>query len=95
MDSADLSLAADLGREALWVAVKLSFPILLPGGRRRILRGSGVPVLDDDGHVVRIDGFAQDITELARAAMRQGAVAMLGRMALSGVPMDVLLRLAA
>ena len=29
MDSADLSLAADLGREVLWVAVKLSFPILL------------------------------------------------------------------
>ena len=29
MDGADLSLAVDLGREALWVAVKLSFPILL------------------------------------------------------------------
>ncbi len=29
MDSTDLSLAVDLGREALWVAVKLSFPILL------------------------------------------------------------------
>jgi len=29
MDSSDLSLAVDLGREALWVAVKLSFPILL------------------------------------------------------------------
>jgi flagellar biosynthetic protein FliQ len=29
MDSGDLSLAVDLGREALWVAVKLSFPILL------------------------------------------------------------------
>ena len=29
MDSADLSLAVDLGREVLWVAVKLSFPILL------------------------------------------------------------------
>jgi flagellar biosynthesis protein FliQ len=29
MDSNDLSLAIDLGREALWVAVKLSFPILL------------------------------------------------------------------
>jgi flagellar biosynthetic protein FliQ len=29
MDSADLSLAVDLGREALWVAVKLSLPILL------------------------------------------------------------------
>ena len=29
MDGGDLSLAVDLGREALWVAVKLSFPILL------------------------------------------------------------------
>ena len=29
MDSSELSLAADLGREVLWVAVKLSFPILL------------------------------------------------------------------
>jgi flagellar biosynthetic protein FliQ len=29
MDSGDLSLAVDLGREALWVAVKISFPILL------------------------------------------------------------------
>jgi len=29
MDSADLSMAADLGREVLWIAVKLSFPILL------------------------------------------------------------------
>jgi flagellar biosynthetic protein FliQ len=27
----DLQLAADLGREALWVAVKLSFPILAAG----------------------------------------------------------------
>ena len=29
MDSGDLSLAVDLGREVLWVAVKISFPILL------------------------------------------------------------------
>ena len=29
MDSGNLGLAIDLGREALWVAVKLSFPILL------------------------------------------------------------------
>jgi len=29
MDGSDLSLAVDLGREALWIAVKLSFPILL------------------------------------------------------------------
>jgi signal transduction histidine kinase/PAS domain-containing protein len=73
---------------------ELSFPVVLPGGRRRILRGRGVPVRGDDGRVVRIDGFAQDITELSRAATRQSAVAALGRMALSGVPIDVLLRLA-
>lgn len=29
MDNSNLSLAADLGREVLWIAVKLSFPILL------------------------------------------------------------------
>jgi len=29
MDGGDLSLAVDLGREALWVAVKLSFPVLI------------------------------------------------------------------
>lgn len=29
MDGGDLSLAIDLGREALWVAVKLSFPLLI------------------------------------------------------------------
>ena len=29
MDSGDLGLAVDVGREALWVAVKLSFPVLL------------------------------------------------------------------
>lgn len=29
MDSGDLGLAVDVGREALWVAVKLSFPILV------------------------------------------------------------------
>ena len=73
---------------------ELAFPVALPRGRRRILRGSGVPVRDDEGRVVRIDGFAQDVTELSRAATRQSAVAALGRMALSGVPIDVLLRLA-
>jgi flagellar biosynthetic protein FliQ len=29
MDSGELGLAVDVGREALWIAVKLSFPILL------------------------------------------------------------------
>jgi PAS domain S-box-containing protein len=71
---------------------ELSFPVILPDGRRRILRGRGVPQRGADGRVVRIDGFAQDVTELARAATRQTAVALLGRMALSGVPIDVLVR---
>lgn len=31
MDSADFQLATDLSREALWMAVKLSFPILVSG----------------------------------------------------------------
>lgn len=31
MGSADFQLATDLGREALWMAVKLSFPILVAG----------------------------------------------------------------
>ena len=73
---------------------ELVFPIELPGGRHRILRGRGVPVRDDRGRVVRVEGFAQDVTERAGAAARQGAVASLGRLALSGVPLEVLLRLA-
>ncbi len=31
MDSGNFSLAIDLGREALWIAVKLAFPVLLSG----------------------------------------------------------------
>lgn len=31
MDSGDFQLATDLSREALWMAVKLSFPILVSG----------------------------------------------------------------
>lgn len=31
MDSLDFQLATDLSREALWMAVKLSFPILVSG----------------------------------------------------------------
>jgi two-component system sensor histidine kinase/response regulator len=71
---------------------ELVFPIELSGGRHRILRGRGVPERDEDGRIVRVDGFAQDVTEISNAAARQGAVAALGRLALSGVPLDVLLR---
>jgi flagellar biosynthetic protein FliQ len=41
MDSADLQLASDLGREVLWMAVKLSFPVLAAG----LLVGALISVL--------------------------------------------------
>ena len=41
MDGGDLSLAVDLGREALWVAIKLSFPILISA----LLVGAMISVL--------------------------------------------------
>ena len=69
---------------------EIRFPVLVPGERRRILRGRGVPVRGESGAVERIHGFAQDVTELARAESRQRAAAELGRRALSGVPFDVL-----
>jgi PAS domain S-box-containing protein len=97
VDPGSRAAILEITRQALrsGKAYELTFPIVLTGGRRRILRGSGAPTTDESGRVVRIDGFAQDITELARAATRQSAVAALGRQALTGVPMDVLLQLAA
>jgi PAS domain S-box-containing protein len=71
---------------------EIRFPVLLPDGRRRILRGRGVPVRGESGAVARIHGFAQDVTELARAESQQRAAAELGRLALSGVTFEVLLR---
>ena len=47
-----------------------------------------MPVRGDSGAVVRIHGFAQDVTELARAESQQRTAAALGQLALSGVPFD-------
>ena len=69
--------------------------MLLPDGGRRILRGRGVPVRGDGGAVERVHGFAQDVTELARAESQQRAAAALGQLALSGVTLEVLMREAA
>jgi len=71
---------------------EISFSVVLPDGRRRILRGRGVPVRGDSGAVERIHGFAQDVTELARAESQQRAAAEIGRLALTGVTLEVLLR---
>ena len=51
-----------------------------------------MPVRGDSGAVERIHGFAQDVTELARAESQQRTAAALGRLALSGVTFDVLMR---
>ena len=71
---------------------EIGFSIVLPDGRRRILRGRGVPVRGDSGAVERVHGFAQDVTELARAESQQRAAAEIGRLALTGVTFEVLLR---
>ena len=70
---------------------EIRFPVLTPDGRRRILRGRGVPVRGESGAVERIHGFAQDVTELARAESQQRTAAALGRLALTGVTSDVLM----
>ena len=74
---------------------EIRFPVILPDGRRRIVRGRGVPVRGDSGAVERIHGFAQDVTELGRAESQQRAAAALGQLALSGVTLEVLMREAA
>jgi PAS domain S-box-containing protein len=74
---------------------ELTFAIERPDGTRRRIRGRGVPRRGEDGRVVRVDGFAQDVTELARAEAQQATVAALGRLALSGMPLAALLRRAA
>ena len=74
---------------------EIRFPVLTPDGRRRILRGRGEPVRGESGAVVRIHGFAQDVTELARAESQQRTAAGLGQLALSGVPFTVMMREAA
>ena len=74
---------------------EVNFAVIVPDGRRRILRGRGVPVRGEDGAVERIHGFAQDVTELARAESQQRAAVDIGRLALTGVTFEVLLREAA
>ena len=71
---------------------EVGFSVVLPDGRRRILRGRGVPVRGEGGAVERIHGFAQDVTELSRAGSQQRAAAEIGRLALTGVTFDVLVR---
>jgi len=74
---------------------EINFSVVLPDGRRRILRGRGVPIPGDSGAVERVHGFAQDVTELARAENQQRAAAEIGRLALTGVTFEVLMREAA
>jgi PAS domain S-box-containing protein len=74
---------------------EVNFAVVLPDGRRRILRGRGVPVVGAGGDVEQIHGFAQDVTELARTESQQRTAAALGRLALTGVTFEVVMREAA
>ena len=61
-------------------------------GRLRLLEARADVVHDETGRAVGLQGFVQDITELARAEQRQRAVAELGQLALEDLDVDVLLQ---
>ena len=64
-------------------------------GHLRVLEARGDVVYDDAGEAVGLQGFSQDVTELARAEQRQRAVAELGQQALEQLDIDALLQSAA
>ena len=73
--------------------------IVLPGGEVRIVHGRGRFVFDENGRAIKAIGVVQDVTEaraqeeeLERRAVQQALVANLGQAALSGAPVDILLR---
>jgi signal transduction histidine kinase/PAS domain-containing protein len=61
-------------------------------GRVRLLEARADVVYDDKGEAVGLQGFVQDITEIARAEQRQRAVAELGQRALEERDLDALLQ---
>ena len=61
-------------------------------GRLRLLEARADVVYDAGGKAVGLQGFVQDITELARAEQRQRAVVELGQLALEERDLDALLR---
>jgi len=61
-------------------------------GHVRVLDARGDVVYDDAGEAIGLQGFSQDITELARAEERQRAIAELGQRALEERDLDALLQ---
>ena len=61
-------------------------------GHLRVLDARGDVVYDDAGRAVGLQGFSQDVTELARAEQRQRVIAELGQRALEERDLDALLR---
>jgi signal transduction histidine kinase/PAS domain-containing protein len=61
-------------------------------GRPRLLEARADVVHDAEGNPIGLQGFAQDITELARAGDRQRLVAELGHRALEEHDLDALLK---
>ena len=61
-------------------------------GHLRVLEVRGDVVYDDAGEAAGLQGFSQDVTELARAEQRQRAIAELGQLALEDSGLDSLLQ---
>jgi signal transduction histidine kinase len=76
------------GRQAVDAGRPVDFRHALPqpDGTERTLRVSGDLVTGSDGEGTALQGFAQDITELARATTQQEVVAELDRVALGDAP---------
>jgi signal transduction histidine kinase len=81
------------GRRAVAAGEPLDFRYALPrgDGTVRTLRLCGDLVVGRDGEGTALQGFAQDITELAGAATRQQVVAELDRVALGDAPVAELI----
>ena len=60
-------------------------------GEVRLLDARASVLYDEAGTPIGLQGFAQDITELARAGERERIVAELGQIALAGVDLDTLM----
>jgi signal transduction histidine kinase len=92
-EDAERELSAALreaGRRAVAAGESLDFryPLPQPDGTVRTLRLCGDLVTGNGGEGTALQGFAQDISELARAATQQQVVAELDRVALGDAAID-------
>ena len=93
-DPGDLEDMRETAMESLATGRPFAYRIRVQDadGHLHVLEARGEVVRDDAGQPVGLQGFSQDITELARAEQRQRAIAELGQRALEGRDLDALLQ---